>query len=208
MRLSPGPRAAVRRSAAAAALTLLLAVPATAGKHNAVLDIGDPAPAFSGLQGVDGKSYGLSDFKDKDVLVIVFTCNHCPVAQAYVDRFDQFVKDYGDKRVGFLAVSVSRDAADTLEQMKEMAAAEGIKWNYAHDGSQQVGKRYGAVTTPQVFVLDKQRRVAYTGAWDDEWKSADAVNRTYVRDAVDALLAGTQPKVAETLQVGCAIAYE
>ena len=209
MRHPTGPRAAsFRRLALSAAAAALLAAPALAGKYNEVLDLGDPAPAFSGLTGVDGKTYSLADFKDKDVLVVVFTCNHCPVAQAYVDRFNKFTADYQNRGVGFLAVSVSTDAADTPEKMREMAAAEGIKWNYVYDGSQQVGKRYGAVTTPQVFVFDKKRNLAYTGAWDDEWKSADEVKRTYARDAVDALLDGRRPKVAETRQFGCAIAYE
>ena len=191
--------------------TILVAaacLPALAGKHNTKLDIGDAAPAFSGIEAVDGKTYGLEDFAGKDAMVLVFTCNDCPVAQAYNERFNTFVADYKEKSVGFLAINCSKDTTSVLEQMKTFAKKEGLKYPYASDESQKSGKAYGATVTPHVFVLNKDRKIAYMGAWDDDWQSADKVEKTYARDAVEAVLAGRTPDVTETRQVGCGIQYE
>ena len=199
-------RPVTRWMVGAAVLLAAAASPALAGKHNKKLSIGDKAPAFSGLQGIDGKTYSLSDLGDKEAVVLVFTCNHCPVAQAYNERFNEFAKEYEGKKVAFLAINV--DKSESVDVMKKFAKEEDLKYVYASDESQKSGRDYGATVTPHVFVLNKDRKVAYMGAWDDSPMNADKVEKTYARDAVDAVLAGRTPDEAETLQVGCGIRYE
>jgi peroxiredoxin len=201
-------RRATRWLCGAAILVAAAGTPALAGKFGNKLNIGDPAPPISGVPAVDGKTYGLADYEKKDAVVVVFTCNDCPVAQAYNERFNEFVTKYKDKSVGFLAINCSKDTTSVLEQMKPFAKKHGLKYTYASDESQKSGKAYGALVTPHVFVLDKDRKVAYFGAWDDNWQNADKVEKNYAVDAVDAILAGKKPPVTETQQVGCGIQYE
>jgi peroxiredoxin len=197
-----------KRCLVGAAVLIAVAGLTAAGKYNKKLAIGDPAPAFSGLEAVDGKTYSLAGFKSKDAVVVVFTCNDCPVAQSYNERFNKFVADYKDKPVAFLAINCSKDTTSVLAQMKSFAKKEGLKYAYASDESQKSGKSYGATVTPHVFVLNKDRKVAYMGAWDDSWENADKVEKHYARDAVDAVLAGRAPEITETQQVGCGISYQ
>jgi peroxiredoxin len=189
-------------------LTLAAASLSLAGEHNTKLSVGDAAPNFEGLKAVDGKTYSMGDFKDKDVLVLVFTCNDCPVAQAYNERFNDFVTKHKSKPVGFLAVNCSVDPVDpVLDAMKGFHKKQGLKYTYAHDGTQKSGKAYGATVTPHVFVINKDRKVVYMGAWDDSWQDADQVEKHYAVDAVEAALAGKTPKTGESSPVGCGIAY-
>jgi len=189
-------------------LTLTAACLAPAAEFNTKLDVGDAAPKFEGLKAVDGKTYSMADFKNKAVLVLVFTCNDCPVAQAYNERFNSFVTKYKNKPVGFLAVNCSVDPVDpVLDAMKSFSKTQGLKYTYAHDGTQKAGKAYGATATPHVFVLNKERKVVYMGAWDDSWQDADQVEKQYAVDAVEAALAGKTPKIGESRPVGCAIVY-
>lgn len=179
----------------------------SAAKFNKVLDIGKPAPAWSELLGVDDKRHGLADLKDAKLVVVVFACNHCPVVKTYERRLIRFVDDYRDKGVEFVAISVSRQASDQLPQMKNRASDSGFNFPYLIDPSQKIARSYGATHTPHVFVLDQQRRIAYMGKIDDHLDESKVTER-FLRDAVDALLAGKQPEVAETRQVGCDIEYE
>ncbi len=179
----------------------------TAAKFNKVLDIGKPAPAWSELLGVDGKRHSLGDLKDAKLVVVVFACNHCPVVKTYERRLIRFVDDYRDKGVEFVAISVSRQASDQLPQMKTRASDSGFNFPYLIDPSQKIAKAYGATCTPHVFVLDQQRRIAYMGKIDDHLDDSKVTER-FLRDAVDAVLAGKSPDVAETRQVGCDIEYE
>lgn len=190
-----------------AAILVSAAGPALAGKYNKKLDVGGDAPQFSGLEAIDGKTYSLSDFAEKDAVVVVFTCNGCPVAKAYNERFNEFVADYEGKPVALLAINVNGDPSESLEAMKKFANEEELKFAYARDDSQKSGREYGATVTPHVFVLNKDRKVAYMGAWDDSPMNADKVEKTYARDAVEAVLAGRTPDEQETQQVGCGIRY-
>jgi peroxiredoxin len=172
------------------------------------LSIGDAGPTWTGLNGTDSKSHSLGDYKDAKALVIVFTCNHCPVAQAYQDRLVAIQKDYQDKGVQVVAICVSKGEADDLAAMKKRAETAGFNFPYLYDPTQKSGMEYGATCTPHVFVLDKDRKLAYTGAIDDNWQHADEVKKTYLRTALDSILAGKQPETATTRQQGCAIRYE
>lgn len=193
-----------------AVLTLgILGVASTsfAGRFNRVVNIGDKAPNWENLIGIDDQKHSLDDYNDAKLLVVIFTCNHCPVATAYEDRIVEFAKDYKDKGVQVVAINVNNIEADRLPKMKERAEEKGFDFPYLYDSSQKTGRAYGATVTPHVFVLDQNRKIAYMGAVDDENHPA-RVKRRYLRDAVDALLQGSQPEVKESLQRGCTILYE
>ena len=186
---------------------LLWVSPLSAAKFNKVLDIGKPAPAWKELLGVDDKKHNLDDLKDAKLVVVVFACNHCPVVKAYERRLIRFVDDYRDQGVEFVAISVSRQKSDQLPQMKTRASESGFNFPYLLDPTQKIARAYGATCTPHVFVLDQQRRVGYMGKIDDHMDESRVTER-FLRDAVEALLAGKQPEVTETRQVGCDIEYE
>lgn len=186
--------------------TLFSAASLSAAKFNKVLDIGKPAPVWKELLGVDDKRHSLDDLKDAKLVVVVFACNHCPVVKAYERRLIRFVDDYHEKGVEFVAISVSRQPSDQLPQMKTRASDSGFNFPYLIDPTQKIARAYGATCTPHVFVLDQQRRVVYMGKIDDHLDESK-VGERFLRDAVDALLAGKQPEVAETRQVGCDIEF-
>ena len=173
----------------------------------AELKIGDTAPDWTGIIGVDDSRHSLSDYKDAKLAVVVFTCNHCPVAQAYQDRLIALQKDYESKGVRLIAVNVNNIDEDKLDKMKERAKSKGFNFPYLYDSTQKIGHDYGATTTPHVFVLDKNRKLAYMGGVDDNMK-AEAVKKHYLRDAIDALLDGKTPPETVTKHLGCAIKYD
>ena len=187
-----------------AVVVLLLA--ATAAQA-AKLKIGDKAPGWSGVIGTDDKQHSLPDYKLARLIVQVFTCNHCPVAVAYEDRLVALQKDYKKKGVQVIAVNVNNLPADRLDKMKERAKDKKFNFPYIYDKTQKMGHDYGATVTPHVFVLDKGRKIAYMGANDDNIKPKNVKTR-FLRDALDALLAGKTPPKAVTKQFGCSIKYE
>lgn len=181
---------------------------AQAGEFNETLKIGDAAPAWSELPGVDGKAHSLADLKDKAIIVVAFTCNSCPVAVAYEERLKEFVKQYADKEggVALVAINVNKVDDDRLPKMQERAKSKGFNFPYLYDDSQKIAKAYGANFTPEFFVLDKERKVVYMGRMDDN-PETDKVKTHYVELAVQAALKGEKPATAETLGVGCRIRY-
>ncbi len=194
---------ALFRLAFSTSFALLAIVFARAGD----LKIGDAAPFFSGIIGTDDKEHSLKDYQSDKLVVLVFTCNHCPVAQAYQDRLKALQKDYQEKGVQIVAVNVNNLDADKLDKMKARAKEKKYDFPYLYDASQKIGKDYGAKVTPHVFVLDKDRKVAYMGAVDDNMDESK-VKKHLLRDAIDALLAGKEPKEKVTKQFGCGIKYE
>lgn len=168
---------------------------------SAELEIGASAPEFKALPGVDGKEYSLAEMKDAKVVVVCFTCNSCPVAVAYEDRFVEFSKKYAGKGVKFVAINANRQTED-LAKMKTRAEEKGFNFPYVFDKSGQLATQYGARVTPHIFVLDQNRKVAYVGAFDSD---AQSPKDGYVADAVDALLAGKKVETAHTKALGCAI---
>ncbi len=189
-------------------LAAMTASAAKAGKYNPVLDIGGAAPAFGKLPGVDGKEQAFADFQDREVLVVVFTCNTCPYALDYEKRIIQFVKDYcgPEGKVGLVAINVNRVPGDLPKDMKERAEKYHYNFPYLYDESQQSAKQYGATFTPEFFVLDKERKVVYMGAMDDNTDAAK-VKEKHVENAVNAALAGQKPSTTETVGIGCLVRY-
>jgi peroxiredoxin len=190
----------------AALVAMAAGPPACAAKFNRKVDIGKPAPNWKGLEGVDGARHSLEDYKQAKVLVVAFLCNQCPVSQFYEERFIHFVNDYRSQGVRFVAISCSLLPPDRLEKMKEHARDAHFNFDYLCDPSQQTGKDYGATVTPQIFVLDRDRKIAYMGRFDDNMEP-DKVHRRFAHDAVRALLAGKQPDPSETRATGCGIEY-
>jgi peroxiredoxin len=191
-----------------AAITLI-ALPAVAGKYNKAISVGDKAPPISGIPAVlngEDTSLTLSDLKD-DVVVVVFLGNHCPVVQRYEDRLIDFTNDYKDKGVRVVGVSVNDIEQDRIPGIKKYTKDHKSNYVYGYDESGAVGKAYGATNTPQFFVLDKERKIRYTGAMDDN-QTESKVEKTYLRNAVDAVLKGESPAVDETRPVGCGIQYK
>lgn len=194
---------------AVAALLIAVCVCASqAGKFNKVLDIGSPAPAWNKLAGADGKAHSLGDLSAAKAVVVVFTCNHCPVAQAYEDRLLKLHADHRVRGLELVAISVSELEEDNLAAMTERAKERGFTFQYLQDPTQQIAKDYGATNTPHVFLLDGQRKIAYMGAIDDAWQDAEAVSHKYLVDAVEAVLAGQAVERPETKPQGCGIEYK
>jgi thiol-disulfide isomerase/thioredoxin len=198
----------MRKTLLSLAVLALVASPAFAGKYNKVINVGEPAPAISGIPAVMGEkdtTLNLADIKE-DVVVLVFLANHCPVVVAYEDRLIDLANDYKGKSVKVVGVCVNDMDQDRLPAIKDRVKDKGYNYVYGYDASQQLGKAYGATNTPQFFVLDKNRVIRYTGALDDN-QNENKVTKKYVRDAVDALLKGESVEVSETRAVGCGIKY-
>ena len=185
-----------------------------------VLKIGDTAPPFN-LPDINGKFHSLEDFADKEVLVVNFTCNHCPTAQAYEDRYIQLVDDYGEKSVAFVAISPNSpiailpeelgytDLSDYYEEMKIRAEAKRYNFPYLYDGdTHEFSTAYGPTATPHVFVFDKERKLTYSGRIDAKEKPGTG-NSEDLRAAIDATLKGEAlpAEFAQTPAFGCSIKW-
>ena len=170
--------------------------------------LGAEAPQFD-LPGVDGQSHSLDSYADANVLVLVQSCNHCPYVQAWEGRLSAIASDYADRGVRLVAVN-SNDAVshpeDSFEEMQKRSREQGFTFEYLYDEPQAVAQALGAERTPEVFVYDRDRRLRYHGAIDDN-RDETGVSQQYLRDALDALLAGSDPAVAETPAVGCTVKW-
>jgi hypothetical protein len=141
---------------------------------------------------------------------VIFSCNHCPYVQAYEDRLVLLQRDYADRGVQFVAINSNDELAypeDNLSNMTARAQAKGFNFPYLRDASQHAAAAYGATHTPQLFVFDRARRLAYTGKIDDNWQDAQRVSRHFLRETLEALLRGETPATATTHAIGCTIKW-
>ena len=172
--------------------------------------LGSSAPDFE-LPATDGDTYGLDDFDDAQVLVVMFICNHCPYVKAVVDRLVDLGDTFDDDEAAFVAIS-SNDAErypdDSFEKMTELAEAKDFPFPYLYDESQEVARAYKAVCTPDFFVYDGDRELAYAGRLDDNWKNPDEVQQRDLHDAVVALLNGERPDGEQHPSRGCSIKWK
>ena len=171
---------------------------------------GDKVIPFT-LPGVDDKEHSLSYYADAGALAVIFSCNHCPYVRAWEDRMVQIQADYADNGVQFLAINsndVRRYPEDSFPKMKERAQEKGFNFPYLFDESQEVPRAYGARYTPEVFLFDQAGILQYHGAIDDNYDNPNAVKKQYLRDALDAILAGETPLVQQTQPVGCTIKWK
>jgi peroxiredoxin len=206
MKASASPKFLGLVAVAAAVVCLPLARAASETDAKGV-KVGAEAPEWVDLEGVDGKLHKLTDLKDAKAVLVVFTCNHCPVAKAYEDRLVALYKDYHEKGVEIVAINVNNMEADKLPAMKERAKEKGFEFAYLYDPSQAIGRAYGATVTPHAFLLDGEHKVAYIGAIDDNM-NAEKAEEHYVRDALNAVLSGETIKTSTTKPAGCGIQYE
>lgn len=181
-------------------------------KHNQGYDIGDIATDFK-LKNVDGKMVSLSDYKNAKGFIIIFTANHCPFSKAYEDRIIALDKKYDPKNFPVIAINPTdpdKIEADSYKNMQKYANEKGFIFPYLFDLEQKISQQFGATNTPHVFVLKRTNagnKVAYIGAIDDNAKNPNAVQKRYVENAVDALLAENEPKITKTKAIGCGISY-
>ena len=174
------------------------------------LKIGDPAPDFQ-LPGVDGYTYSMKDFKEKKIVIVMFSCNHCPTVRAYEDRFIELQRDYKDKEVVLVAINPNDDKEypeDSFKNMKVRSKEKGFNFPYLRDEPQSIARSYGAERTPEVFVFDKKRVLRYHGRIDDNVYEPDKIQQYYLRDAIDAILKGQKVSVQDTEPVGCTVKWK
>jgi peroxiredoxin len=198
---------------------VIISLTAWAQQAHPILAIGSPAPNFE-LPGIDGAIHKLSDYSASRVLVIIFTCNHCPIAQMYERRIAQLAADYKDRGVSVVAIEPndpkaitideldSSDISDSLEEMKIRAEYKHLTYPYLYDGeTQSVTDAYGPQATPHAFVFDRDRRLRYEGRVDNSYRS-ELVTTHEVRDAIDALLANREVVVTHTGVFGCSTKWK
>jgi peroxiredoxin len=174
------------------------------------LKMGEPAPAFE-LPGIDNKTYSLDDFSGCDVLCVVFMCNHCPYVQAVIDRLIKLQKKYKDDGVCFVGINANDSEnypEDSFEKMSEYAEKWGLNFPYLRDETQKVAKRYKAQCTPDIFVYDKDRKLAYHGRIDDNWKEPEKVETHELKDAIEAILKGEAIDEPQHPSIGCSIKWK
>jgi peroxiredoxin len=175
------------------------------------LRIGADAPAFE-LKNVDGTTVSLDSLKNgAGALAIVFSCNHCPYVLAWEDRLIQIARDYAPRGARFALINANdpvKYPADSFPEMQSRAKMKAYPFPYLFDETQEVARAYGAERTPEVFLFDSSGKLAYHGAPDDNYDDPSGVRRHYLREALDAVLAGSPPPVAETPPVGCTIKWK
>ncbi len=184
-----------------------------------ILAIGSPAPNFS-LPGVDGKTHSLADYASSPILVVVFTCNHCPIAQMYERRIQQLALDYREKGVAVVAIQPndpkairideldSSDISDSLEEMKIRVEYKHLQYPYLYDGeTQEVTRAYGPQATPHVFVFDQTRHLRYEGRVDNSYRT-ELVKTQDARNAIEALLSHREVPIEHTGVFGCSTKWQ
>jgi len=196
------------RTLLAFAVVALAAIPASAGKYNKVLKVGDAAPQWKDLEGTDGAKHSLADLKDREAVVVVFTCNSCPVAVGYEDRLLAFAEKHAGAKSGveIVAINVNTIKEDALPEMKKHAEKKKFPFAYLYDPSQEIAKKFGATTTPEFFVLNGQRKVVYMGALDDKLDPAEATVN-YLIPALKGAMGAKIDFESETLPRGCKIRF-
>ncbi|MDW3211968.1 MAG: thioredoxin family protein [Reichenbachiella sp.] len=173
-------------------------------------NVGDKATDFK-LKNVDGRTISMADYKEAKGYIVVFTCNTCPFSKMYEKRIDLLNQKYESKGYPVIAINsndVTKQPGDSFDEMVKRSNDKGYSFPYLYDESQAVATAYGATRTPHVYVLNKNLKVSYIGAIDDNHKDAKAVTKKYVEDAVDSMLAGKAVKTSSTKAIGCTIKWK
>jgi peroxiredoxin len=181
----------------------------TPSKDNCRLKLGNAAPDFR-LPAVDGKTYSLSSFQDAKVLVIFFTCNHCPYVQGWDERVIGLQKDFAAKGVRFVGINANETVHypdDSFEKMVDRAKAMNFNWTYLRDESQTAARAYDAACTPEFYVFDASRKLRYHGRLDDNYKDPKTVASHDLRNALDDLTTGRDVRIPLAPAIGCSIKW-
>lgn len=174
------------------------------------LKIGSKAPNFN-LPGVDNKFYSLHSFYNKKILIVIFSCNHCPYVQAYENRIISIQSDFAERGVQIVAINSNEDKnypEDSFEEMIKRSNEKHFNFPYLRDETQEVAKAYGATHTPEIFLFDNERKLRYHGKIDDNWKEPEKVKYQYLRDAIEEVLMGKEVSIPETFSIGCTIKWK
>jgi len=174
------------------------------------LELGKDAPDFD-LPGVDGKNYSLGSFSQARILIVFFSCNHCPYVVGSEDRMNLLYSDYAPRGVEMIAINSNEQAnhpTDSFEHMIARAEEKGFQFAYVRDESQDVAKAYGALRTPHYYVFDRERKLRYTGRMDDNPRQPGAEATHELRDALDELLAGEPVSTPVTNPIGCNVKWK
>ena len=197
-------------------VALALAIAATpaaavAGESSGGLALGAKAPqATTKMKNVDGKQLSIADIAGKAGTLVIFTCNHCPFAKDWEQRIVELANSYSARGIGAVLINANNPDThpeDGYAEMQTRAKSRGMKVPYVVDETSAVAKAFGASVTPEAFVFDKSGKLVYHGAIDDNRKQPDKVQARYLKDALDAVLAGKAPPVAETKSLGCGIKF-
>ena len=174
------------------------------------LQLGQAAPDFN-LPGTDGTNYSLANFKDAKLLIVFFSCNHCPYVIGSEERMINFAKEVAPRGVRMIAINSNETEGhpmDSFEHMQQRAKERNYPFTYVRDDSQEVALAYGALRTPHYYVFDQERKLRYTGRMDDNPRNPGKETTHELRDAVEALLAGKKPPVELTNPIGCNVKWK
>jgi peroxiredoxin len=174
------------------------------------LKIGSVAPGFN-LPAIDGHNYTLEDSPIGKGFLVIFSCNHCPYVRAYENRIKKLTSDYSPKGLSVFAIN-SNDSDqyedDSFENMKIRAAEMNFNFPYLRDEDQNIARAYGASHTPEIFLFNNQKKLVFHGKIDDNWRDETKVRSTYLKDAIEELIAGKEISVPETFTIGCTIKWK
>ncbi|MDX9711171.1 MAG: thioredoxin family protein [Ignavibacteriaceae bacterium] len=174
------------------------------------LKIDSLLPQFN-LPGTDGNSYSSEGFKNKNIMIVIFSCNHCPYVQAYEERMINLQKEFKDRGVQIVAINSNDDSKypeDSFDEMKKRAVERKFNFPYLRDETQKIAKAFGASHTPQIFLFNKERKLKYEGKIDDNWQEPDRVQNHYLRDAITEVLDEREVSIPETFSIGCTIKWK
>lgn len=177
---------------------------------NKRIELGNTMPDFS-LPGIDDKNYGTNDFTANPLLLIIFSCNHCPYVQGYEERIKKLQNDFRKDGLQIVAINANdadKYAEDSFEEMKKRAEEKQFNFLYLRDESQQTAKAFGAVFTPELFLFNAERKLIYTGKIDDNWREPEKVQTKYLQNAIEEFLRGEEISVPETYAIGCTIKWK
>ena len=189
-----------------AALLVLVCITTSikAGQFNRVLDIGSQAPSWDGLEGIDGNRHSYEEVASAKFVVVAFTCNSCPYAVDAEDRLIALSKQVKERGGALVAINANTIESDLLPAMRQRAKEKGFEFDYLHDSTQEIAKKFGATTTPEFYVLGPDRKVVYMGTLDDS-PDGRSISKRYVEDAIDAVVGSEKLEVTETAPIGCRI---
>jgi len=174
------------------------------------LKLGSKAPNFY-LKGVDNTYYSLDSFKDKKLLLVVFSCNHCPYVKAYEKRLIELQQDFSNSELQVVCINSNDDInypEDSFEKMVERDEEAGFNFPYLRDDTQEIAKTYGASFTPELFLFNHERALVYSGKIDDNWQEPEKVRIKYLRNAIEEYLNNQPISVPETFAIGCTIKWK
>lgn len=173
-------------------------------------DINSPMIDFS-LKGIDDKNHSPSEFDDKDILIIIFICNHCPYVKAVMDRFIAFQEKYKVKGVQLVGINPNDTVMypeDSFDNMKLFAEEYKMNFPYLIDDTQETARNYDAVCTPDIYVYDTDRKLKYRGRFDDNWQDETSVTTNDLEKAVEPILQGKDVDFKQIPSMGCSIKWK